>query len=265
MTALQFKRMAMMSAGLIVPIVAIASSQEPSFPNTQWIGSSIKTQKPRFPDTKASTNQVFRSVAPAANQFPPEKPLNTPIYAGSQPRVFYPQAGYPASPSAPLGNYSGMPMMPQYPSSGTSWPSMPGMDSIMPSYNFSEMTPFGNTFSPNSLFNQNNFPQPWTNSTMWNPWNNGNNSNMPFFPQSSKKTNNKAWGNERNIWPDFYTGFTEDFWDQSINAPYDVGRMPGGWRAPSLNSPDPATVGDAVINQFPPMMDEMGNMMNFSN
>ncbi len=99
---------------------------------------------------------------------------------------------------------------------------------------------------------------------MWNPWQNGNNNTMPFFPQ--QKTNKKkAWGDTRHIWPDFYTDFTEEIWDQGVNAPYDVGRMPGGWRAPSLSSPDPVTVGDAVMNQFPPMMEEMGNMMDFSN
>jgi len=138
-----------------------------------------------------------------------------------------------------------------------------------PTYQFSNMTPFGNSFSPTNMFNNNNFPSPWQNSGQWNPWKNGNNSNTPFFPNQNSFNNNsnknKAWGDTRNIWPDFYTGFTEEFWDQSSNAPYDMGRMPGGWRAPSLSSPDPITVGDAVLNQFPPIMEEMGNMMDFSN
>jgi hypothetical protein len=88
---------------------------------------------------------------------------------------------------------------------------------------------------------------------------------MPFSPNQRNSNEKKAWGDERNIWPDFYTDFTEEFWDQGSNAPYDMGRMPGGWRAPSLSSPDPVTVGDAVVNQFPPIMEEMGNMLNFSN
>ena len=96
-----------------------------------------------------------------------------------------------------------------------------------------------------------------------NPW---NKSGVPFFPKQTKPKKKKAWGDVRNIWPDFYTDFTEDFWDKAINAPYDMGRDPiSGWRAPSFSSPDPVTVGDAVTNQFPPMFEEMGNMMNFSN
>ena len=54
-------------------------------------------------------------------------------------------------------------------------------------------------------------------------------------------------------------------WDNMMNAPYDMGRMPGGWRFPSLSSPDPVTVGDAITNQFPPIIDEMPNFMPFMN
>lgn len=73
----------------------------------------------------------------------------------------------------------------------------------------------------------------------------------------------KAWGDERHIWPDFYTDATNDMWDKMINMPYDMGYMPGGWRFPSFSSPDPVTVGDAVANQIPPIMRESGNMLPF--
>lgn len=86
---------------------------------------------------------------------------------------------------------------------------------------------------------------------------------QPAYPMR-KKPKVHAWGKERNIWTDFYTGVTNDFWDKMINAPHDIGRMPGGWRAPGLSTPDPVTVGDAVTNQMPPFVEEMGNMMNFS-
>ncbi len=85
----------------------------------------------------------------------------------------------------------------------------------------------------------------------------------PAFPMR-KKPEVHAWGKERNIWPDFYTGATNDFWDSMINAPFKMGRMPGGWRAPKLSTPDPVTIGDAVTNQLPPMAEEMGNMMDIS-
>lgn len=74
----------------------------------------------------------------------------------------------------------------------------------------------------------------------------------------------KPWGDTRYIWPDFYTDFTGDFWDEMINAPYQMGYMPGGWRFPSLSSPDPVTVGDAVANQVPPILDESANFINFA-
>ena len=85
----------------------------------------------------------------------------------------------------------------------------------------------------------------------------------PAYPMR-KKPKVHAWGKKRNIWTDFYTGVTNDFWDKMINAPHDIGRMPGGWRAPQLSTPDPVTVGDAVTNQMPPFVEEMGNMMDFS-
>ena len=81
-------------------------------------------------------------------------------------------------------------------------------------------------------------------------------------PEPKKK---KPWGDTRNIWPDFYTEGTGNLWDDMMNAPYDVGRMPGGWRAPSLSTPDPVTVGDAVTNQFPPVIDEIPNFVPLMN
>jgi hypothetical protein len=136
----------------------------------------------------------------------------------------------------------------------------------MPNTNFSNMSPFGNSFSPNSFFNNGTMPTPWSNTGGVYPWRNNNNSALPpFFPNTVNTGRKKAWGDIRHIWPDFYTDFTDEAWDKSMNAPYEMGRMPGGWRAPSLSSPDPVTVGVAVTNLFPPMLEEMGNMMNFAN
>lgn len=76
-----------------------------------------------------------------------------------------------------------------------------------------------------------------------------------------KKKVTKPWGDIRYIWPDFYTDFTGDAWDKMINAPYDMGRMPGGWQFPSISTPDPVTVSDAIANQVPPFAEEAGNMV----
>ncbi|MDD5393680.1 MAG: hypothetical protein PHE17_11740 [Thiothrix sp.] len=86
----------------------------------------------------------------------------------------------------------------------------------------------------------------------------------PPIPQQPKKKEVKPWGDTRYIWPDFYTDFTGDVWDKMMNTPYDMGYMPGGWRFPSLSSPDPVTVSDAITNQFPPVFDEAGNFVNFA-
>ena len=38
--------------------------------------------------------------------------------------------------------------------------------------------------------------------------------------------------------------FFDDMWDDAINAPYDMGEMPGGMRAPTIAVPGPAEVAD---------------------
>lgn len=102
----------------------------------------------------------------------------------------------------------------------------------------------------------------------YNPYPNGNGQaiNQPSTRQSSEPNRTrKPWGDVRHIWPDFYTEQTNELWDRMINAPHDMGYMPGGWRFPSLSTPDPVTVGDAVANQVPPIMEEVPNFMNFAN
>lgn len=79
-------------------------------------------------------------------------------------------------------------------------------------------------------------------------------------PAPQKKVTH-AWGDTRYLWPDFYTNFTGDVWDKMINAPYDMGRMPGGWQFPSISTPDPVTVSDAIANQVPPFAEEAGKMV----
>ena len=131
------------------------------------------------------------------------------------------------------------------------------------------MMPFGNSgnsnffpFSNNNMpFNSNSFGMP--NNPMNNMFGNNKNGNMPFFNQSKKKRK-KAWGTERNIWPDFYTDFTDEAWDTAMGGPRDLGAMPGGWRFPYISTPDPVTVSDAIANQFPPIAEEAGNMTDFS-
>jgi len=162
---------------------------------------------------------------------------------------------------------------------------------VYPSYNNRQRNPFGNNmnmpfgnnsgnnfnpFSGNNMpfFNNsgNNFNPfsggnfPFSNNSgnpMSNMFGNNNNNRMPFFKES-KKNRKKAWGDERHIWPDFYTDFTDDAWDSVSSGPRDLGRMPGGWRFPHISTPDPVTVSDAITNQFPPIAEEAGNMLDIS-
>ena len=134
------------------------------------------------------------------------------------------------------------------------------------------MMPFGNN-SNNNLNPFSNNSMPFTNNSSGmlptNPMNNifgnsnNNNMNMPFF-NSNNSNKKKAWGDKRNIWPDFYTDFTDEAWDEMTSGPRKLGTMPGGWRFPYISTPDPVTVSDAITNQFPPIAEEAGNMMDFS-
>ena len=133
------------------------------------------------------------------------------------------------------------------------------------------MMPFSNGNNSFNPFSKGNMPFSNNSGGMIpkNPMNNmlGNNNNqnfnMPFF-NSNNNNRKKAWGDTRNIWPDFYTDFTDEAWDSMMSGPRDLGKMPGGWRFPYISMPDPVTVSDAITNQFPPIAEEAGNMADFS-
>ncbi|MCK5903183.1 MAG: hypothetical protein KAG28_08525 [Cocleimonas sp.] len=145
--------------------------------------------------------------------------------------------------------------------------------------------PMGNNFPSNFGMGNNTMPFAFPNSFPAMPFGNNNSSNpmkgwnkgwgnmgnnIPFIPQGTNnngKTNKKtkkAWGDKRYIWPDFYTNFTDEAWDEMMGGPRKLGRMPGGWRFPYISTPDPVTVSDAITNQFPPIAEEAGNMVDIS-
>lgn len=132
----------------------------------------------------------------------------------------------------------------------------------------------GNNFPSNLGSNNTNpfsFPvMPFANNKGLSLMHGGNNkwgnigNDFPFVPKISNSNRKKSWGNKRNIWPDFYTDFTDTAWDESMGVPRKLGRMPGGWRFPYISTPDPVTVSDAVTNQFPPIAEEAGHMVDIS-
>lgn len=197
------------------------------------------------------------TLSVSANQFPPMNPFAAP----QQAPMYYPPMNMYQPAQAPRTNAYAYPYYNPYAAAPYRAP-QPMSFSTPQNMQFSRMNPFGNSFSPTDMFTNNNFSNPFkTNSNLY-PW---NNPSMPFYSQQQNTGGKNAWGDERHIWPDFYTGMTGDMWDRMINGPFDIGRMPGGWRAPSLSTPDPVTVGDAVTNQFPPIFEEMGNMMHLNN
>ncbi|GAA0417762.1 hypothetical protein GCM10009133_27770 [Cocleimonas flava] len=224
-----------------------------------------------------------------ANTFVPRNPMNNPPfynqpqqYAGyeSMENNYYQsqmpmQNGMPMNTGNPYQYSNGFPFANNMPfSNGSNNSFNPFSGGNIPFANTS-----GNNFNP---FAGNNMPFGNNSGNSFNPFSNGampfannsnypmnnmfsnNNNDMPFFGNSNNSNRKKAWGDKRNIWPDFYTDFTDEAWHTMSSTPRDLGRMPGGWRFPHISTPDPVTVSDAITNQFPPIAEEAGNMMDFS-
>jgi len=132
--------------------------------------------------------------------------------------------------------------------------------------------------------NGNNMPwgngnnMPWGNGNNM-PWSNGN--NMPWNNNSNMMPWNRNWQdgpwNNRQLWqngpwqgggpqqwmlPNDPKGGMVNMWDDMINTPNGLGRMPGGWKAPSISVPNPIEVGDKLGEA---MQDMPQQMQNFSN
>ena len=51
-----------------------------------------------------------------------------------------------------------------------------------------------------------------------------------------------------------------DRWDDVLNAPSDMGEMPGGFTAPSVSAPNPVDVGDEFDRAARDAPDQMRNV-----
>ena len=51
-------------------------------------------------------------------------------------------------------------------------------------------------------------------------------------------------------------------WDDMINAPSEMGEMPGGWNAPSISVPNPVDVGSEFRRETPNLIREIPDMIN---
>ena len=215
-------------------------------------------QPPQFTGNRSFQNNGYQNRMPQQNGMTNSMPMK-------RMNPYQTNNGFPFSNNMPFGNnnsgngfnpFSGG-NMPFGNNSGNNFNPFSGNN--MPFGNNS-----GNNFNP---FSGGNLPfGSNSNNPMNNMFGNSNNNNnsMPFFGNNRDKSRKKAWGDKRNIWPDFYTDFTDDAWDTMSSGPRDLGTMPGGWRFPHISTPDPVTVSDAITNQFPPIAEEGGNMMDFS-
>ena len=95
---------------------------------------------------------------------------------------------------------------------------------------------------------------PWIGGT-WTegPWNNG-------------KFKRGDWlGGGPSEW--FQADFTEgmaEMWDDMINAPAEMGTMPGGWEFPTVSTPNPVDVGEELGKAAPEFVDELPNMIEIN-
>lgn len=51
-----------------------------------------------------------------------------------------------------------------------------------------------------------------------------------------------------------------DAWDDMLNAPSDMGELPGGFNAPSVSVPNPVDVGDELDDAARDVPDQMRNV-----
>jgi hypothetical protein len=56
----------------------------------------------------------------------------------------------------------------------------------------------------------------------------------------------------------------EQMWDEVINAPSEMGDMPGGWSAPEVSMPNPVDVQRQFRDEAPEFVREVPDMININ-
>ncbi len=172
--------------------------------------------------------------------------------------------GYSPQQMMPNNNYRPQNMMPSR--------NMMPMQNMMPN-NFRPNNFNNNGFRPNN-FNPNNFSTPnfgpgsmsppgFNSNDYPMPWNQNNNGSPMMSSQNLPMMNSKQWAEKVPDWGEQNGPYRngpwatkqnqarmEGWWDDMINAPHDMGRMPGGWKAPSVSFPNPVDVSNQLGRQF---------------
>lgn len=110
----------------------------------------------------------------------------------------------------------------------------------------------GSNNHSNNSFPTGNFNGPWNNGSnafpnVKGPWNNG----WGPAPWSSQRWQNDPMGSPSK-WINFddpKEGVAE-MWEDAIKGPHRLGKMPGGWKAPSISVPNPVDVTDTFGKRF---------------
>lgn len=138
----------------------------------------------------------------------------------------------------------------------------------------SRSTPWGGNNMP---WSGNNLP--WSGNRMPGPWGNrgwGNNNRRGPIPFESNFTpwSVRFWDElgdgGKNPLKDMGDWFDPsepregmgDMWDDLLNAPADMGKMPGGWTAPSVSVPNPVDVQKEFEDTAKDMPDEARTQMD---
>jgi hypothetical protein len=75
------------------------------------------------------------------------------------------------------------------------------------------------------------------------------------------RNKNKFWGRSGpGTWMNPNKGNMDRGWDDMINAPSRMGRMPGGWTAPEVTMPNPVDIGDQMQDNVEDLPDQMRDM-----
>ena len=232
---------------LLAGIVAAAGS----------IGQA-SAQQPLYPPLQSADPAVTPPASPAGNQRqypsqqqpqyrPQQQPQYRPQYQPQYRPQYQPQAGGYGGP----GPYGRPPMPYGGPRPYAGGAPYPG--------------PYGARPGPWNNGGYNRGPGGGGNQGFGN-WFGGNRgpygNNGPFGDMFGGGRNG-IWGMHPDEW---MTGDPEDgfsyMWDDMINAPSEMGEMPGGWNAPSISVPNPVDIGSEFRDEAPNLMREVPDMIN---
>ena len=217
-----------------------ASAQQPQYPPMLRAESNTPPQAPRqavnpqqYPPQYRPQAGAYRGPAPYGRPAPYGAPAP---YAGRPP--YGPGGAYPA----PYGAGRG-------PRNNGGWNRGPwGRNN----------NGFGNWFGGNRGPYGNN--SPFGNMFGGNRGPYGNNG--PFGDMFGGGRDG-IWGMHPDEW---FTSNPEDgfsyMWDDMINAPSEMGEMPGGWNAPSISMPNPVDVGSEFRRETPNLIREIPDMID---